>query len=835
MISQYDFVRDERPRGNDCLVDADLLDLVNDALPESRQSEVVSHLDQCPDCRARLEETAGQVEQWKAVAEHLQNKTEPAADSRLHDTLRGLKDPTRHSNLPHPAEDPAPFDVEDKPRLSDRYEIVKELGRGGMGIVYLAVDQRLRRQVAIKLIRGPLTGDQAARDRIEREAIAAAAIRSPNVVAIHHIDHCPAGPFLVMEYIAGVSLEQRLHNEDRLSIEEVVRIGREIAAGLAAAHAGGLVHRDVKPANVLLEEGTGQVKLTDFGLVRGLDPTGLTQEDMISGTPEYIAPEQAAGREVDHRADLYSLGCVLYALCTGHPPFQGGSPLAILRRTQEEMPVPIQSLHAEVPSELCTVIERLLAKDPEARYQTANDVSEALQQLSTDCLPQVARSDSARTNVAWLVIALSLGAFFAAVGLGVSEAGGWTHFGQFLLAAAGDDNPQRSLVAKRDEDAKVKNKAAKRPKVNAPDVAPLDTTRVQVVTPEQVMRERIQNEKDSLPRDESPLLVRKLLGHTGPVQDFVFTPDGKQIISCSGWPSGDRTIRVWDLAKGKELRQFDTSEVPPNPGNSGGREAPREFAALAISPDGKKLVSASTGGAVCVWDVGSGKMIGQFKGHTGSVYALAISPDGTKVLSGGRDAIVRMWDLNTQAELMALHGEKSFVRVVTFSPDGTQALIGGMDNTLRLWDLNEAKLLKEMKSADRWVWDAKFSADGKRAISSCGQQIDLWDLSTGELIRSFRGHADNLTDIDWSPDGRMVISGGYDNMVRLWDVDSGKQIDALQGHRDWVWRVRFTPDGKQAVSSGGGRASRIGGAQPGIDFAIRVWNLPTLPPRVAKP
>ncbi len=842
MISIFDHSHATIPPESNCLGEIDLQNLVDDLLPEARQQAVVAHLDNCPACRARLEETAGRQEQWQAVARHLQPENDTAAATQLKETLDNLFVSTRRLPITHHSAEA----LEAGSRLSDRFQILQELGQGGMGIVYLGFDEKLRRQVAIKLIRGPLADKQDAQKRIEREAIAVAAIRSPHVVAIHHIDQIDSAPYLVMEYIDGVSLDERIRHEKCLPVDEIIRIGTEIAAGLKAAHARGLIHRDVKPANVLLEAETGEVKLTDFGLVRGLDDCGLTHEDMISGTPEYIAPEQAAGRQVDRRADLYSLGCVLYALCTGHPPFDDDAPLAILRRTQEDEPAPIHDSRPDVPLPLCRVIERLLNKDPAERYQTAAEVIQALQSISDTNLadPPCLAESPQRHGVLWTV-ALTAVLLLAAIGLGTSEANGWTTFGQ-LLAMADDkedepaekevtDKPQ-NRVAEVDSDPieALPDKTDPEPVATQP-AAPTAPLRMQIVTPQQFMRERIQAEKDALPRDESPLLVRKYLGHTGPVQDFVFTPDGKFLISCSGWPTGDRTIRVWDIETCQEIRQFDTSTVPPNPNNSGTREAPGEFYALAISPDGSKLVSTSTGGAVCVWDVASGEMIGQFTKHINTVYSVEISPDGKQVLTGGRDSIARLWDLNTQEELMELKGHTSDIRTVHFSPDGSQALTTSLDHTLRLWDLNEAKQIHVMKSHNQTVTDAQFSPDGSRAVSLCAPSIDIWDLKTGKPIRQFRKQGPPLTSVAWSPNGRMLVTGGYGGQVQLWDVDSGKLLETMLGHRNWIWRVKFTPDGKQAVSSGGGRHGATGGVQVGPDCAIRLWNLPSLPPRVASP
>jgi hypothetical protein len=248
-----------------------------------------------------------------------------------------------------------------------------------MGVVLKAFDPALHRPVAIKVLAPALAGSATARRRFTREAQAAAAVCHDNVVAVHGVSEADGLPYLVMQYVAGESLQARLDRTGPLEVAEAVRIGLQAARGLAAAHAQGLIHRDVKPANLLLEDGLARVKITDFGLARMADDAGLTRAGVVAGTPEYMAPEQARGEQVDHRADLFSLGSVLYACCTGRPPFRGPTPLAVLRQVSDEAPTPIRSLNPEVPAWLEALIVRLMAKDPDQRIQTAAELATLLE------------------------------------------------------------------------------------------------------------------------------------------------------------------------------------------------------------------------------------------------------------------------------------------------------------------------------------------------------------------------------------------------------------------------------------------------------------------------
>jgi serine/threonine protein kinase len=264
------------------------------------------------------------------------------------------------------------------------YEVLEVLGRGGFGIVYRAFDDVLQRVVAVKVLAPSMAVTSPARKRFVREARSAAKIQHENVVRIIEIGEQPL-PYLVMEFIAGETLQQRLDRTGPLEAPDALRIGRQVAAGLAAAHATGLIHRDIKPSNILIGRADGQVKITDFGLARAADDASLTRSGAVAGTPMYMAPEQAQGETLDHRADLFSLGSVLYAMLTGRPPFRASSTLAVLKRVSEDDPRPIREVIPEVPEWLCRIVDKLHAKNPTARYQSAREVADIL----ADCEAQL--------------------------------------------------------------------------------------------------------------------------------------------------------------------------------------------------------------------------------------------------------------------------------------------------------------------------------------------------------------------------------------------------------------------------------------------------------------
>lgn len=338
----------------------------------------------------------------------------------------------------------------------DHYEVLEVVGRGGTGVVLRAHDTKLLRVVALKVLAAPLAASGTARQRFVREARAAAAVRNDHIVAIHAVCDDGPVPYLVMEFIDGCSLESLIRQNGPLEVKEVLRIGIQIVDGLAAAHRQGLIHRDIKPANILLENGVQRVKLTDFGLARAADDASLTQSGLIAGTPLYMAPEQASGESIDARADLFSLGSVLYAMCTGRPAFRAANTVAVIRRVCDDTPRPIREVNPEIPDALCRVIEQLHAKKPSDRPATAQGVAESLtsllasmQGLSTVAIPKYtipASSPSRRVTRPWRWAAAAM--ILLAVGLGMSEATGVTDVRGTVIRLF---SPEGTLVVEVDD------------------------------------------------------------------------------------------------------------------------------------------------------------------------------------------------------------------------------------------------------------------------------------------------------------------------------------------------------------------------------------------------
>jgi serine/threonine-protein kinase len=379
---------------------------LDDGLAEREEEALAAHLSVCPRCQRELERLAGQGEDWSRVAEALRQdsaealKEVDAAGASSHEAVDFAVD------FLEPAVEPQSLG-----RLGD-IDVHEVIGRGGMGIVLRGFQAELNRPVAVKVLAPHLATSGAARKRFAREAQAAAVIVHPHVMPILTVNSTGRLPYLVMPYVACESLQQRLDRTGPLEVIDVLRIGLQVARGLAAAHAQGLVHRDIKPANILLERGIDRVMLTDFGLARAVDDASLTRTGMIAGTPQYMSPEQARGEAIDARSDLFSLGSVLYALCTGRPPFRAETSYGILRRVTDDTPRPIREINPQIPEWLTRVITRLLAKQPAERYASAESLADVLeqclahvQQPAVAKLPESLRSPNAATwrrrRIAW--------------------------------------------------------------------------------------------------------------------------------------------------------------------------------------------------------------------------------------------------------------------------------------------------------------------------------------------------------------------------------------------------------------------------------------------------
>jgi serine/threonine protein kinase len=408
-------------KGAGCPSERDLQAFACGKLDTQAAAAVRAHVDDCLGCQ----ETLAEIRRSLGLDEPITRDAEQLAQTSEQATQTDVQRPGLDDVLELPM-----LGRSSDPRAIGRiaaYEIYDVLGRGGMGIVLDAFDTALHRRVAIKVLSPQLATSQTAHRRFLREARAAAGINHVNVVTIHAVDEQTGMPYLVMEYVAGRTLRERIRIGP-LDLATMLRIGAQIAAGLAAAHEHGVIHRDIKPANVLLEDGIERVKISDFGLALVLlDNTQASSADRPVGTPAYMSPEQVGGQRVDVRSDLFSFGCVLYAMSTGKSPFQGSNSVFIARMVAEFDPPALHEVKPDTPRFLSDIVARLLHKDPNKRFQSAAEVRDLLQahlaevnQAPSDSLHRAVRAARPRPNRRrWLLAGASLVLLVALVAVGV--------------------------------------------------------------------------------------------------------------------------------------------------------------------------------------------------------------------------------------------------------------------------------------------------------------------------------------------------------------------------------------------------------------------------------
>lgn len=432
------------------------------------------------------------------------------------------------------------------------YEILDVIGCGGMGVVLRARDPKLHRIVAIKLMKEAMASRPFGLKRFLREAQAAASVKHDHVVTIHSVHDEGPLPYLVMELVEGVSLERKIEGRQPLPVEEIVRIGSQIAAGLDAAHQRGLVHRDIKPANILLEAGTQRVKITDFGLARAVADANLTLDGELAGTPQYMSPEQARGEAAEHRSDLFSLGSVLYTLCTGRLAFSAASAVATLRKICDERPQPIHEANSQIPDWLEEVVDRLLQKDPARRPQSAKEVMELLNRRAgptgADLQPAEQARKSARDRRQLAVLVGVLAIALAGIVVVVNRNGKSTRV----------EVPDGASVRVASDGAVVVDLPGDRP-TNAAATSAAGPPKVDAIVRRLVeLNPGFDGQIDPIVVDGEVVEVKLIVDHVtnlSPLQSFARLRN----LSCAGSAPGSGQLADLSPLKGMHLRALDIS------------------------------------------------------------------------------------------------------------------------------------------------------------------------------------------------------------------------------------------------------------------------------------
>ena len=701
------------------------------------------------------------------------------------------------------------------------YTVLEELGRGGMGVVFKATAEQLNRFVALKMI---LSGDLASPEagaRFLKEAEAVARLQHPQVVQIFRIGDYNGRPFLEMEYIDGGSLADRLDGRP-WSPTEAAQLVESLAMAVHHAHTRQIVHRDLKPANILLTA-DGIPKVTDFGLAKSLGADiDLTRTDSIIGSPSYMAPEQAGGsvRRIGPATDVYSLGAILYELLTGRPPFRAATVLDTLEQVRSAAPPSLSRIQPGLPVDLDTIVLKCLEKDPARRYPSAAVLAAELRRFCAGepiwarrvgIVGRAVKLARRRPLTAGLTVLSAASTLLLIIVLAKSNV---AMSRQQLETNAALDR-ERLL---REELGWANNRLAEQKKQI--EEALENKTVALAATSENLQRERQASYFQRIALADAERLARRhgrvdqvlaecpddlrawewrylkqsarraplaFIGHTGEVWDAAISPDGRRLASASF----DYTIKLWDVASGKLERTLH-----------GHKE--RAYS-IGFDKDGTRLVSASADKTAIIWDVASGKALHVLRGHVDNVRCAVFSFDGGTVVSGSWDGTLRAWNARTGQLFRTARTRAGWITRVAFSPDSRWVAVVGSSGRAEIWDIYSGKVTQAFESHLGPILSVAFSPDGWRIATTNNAAgvgvVKIWDVLDGREILSFKVSAGLIERVAFSPDGRRLATSGWDGIVRLFDIATGREVLALRGHSDRVWGVNFSPRGDALVSA----------------------------------
>ena len=705
-------------------------------------------------------------------------------------------------------------------RRLGKFELIERVGAGASGSVWRARDLQLRREVAVKIPHAELVDSPKDLERIYREARTVAQLRHPGIVSVHEVFVHDGLPILVSDFVVGMPLRDLLAAR-RLSHREAASLVNKVAEALAYAHSFGAIHRDIKPANIMIDresavtdlgescqelrmlpptpDPVGEPRIVDFGLAFwGHDAIQLTQHGQLVGTPAYMSPEQADGnpRGLDGRADIYSLGVVLYEALTGALPFSGTRSEVLVKLANEE-PRRLRQIDRTISRDLETICHKAMAKERHLRYATARELADDLKRYLDgetirgrpvrlwERLWRNARRHPAEA-AALLMLAVTA---LAVVGLAV----GWRYHVQLRREYVRTDQARRA-----EEQARRHAQAFlyyNRMALAEREFSASNVDRVERLLEDcppslrgwewSYLKRQCHHELFSIPHGSER--KRSLT-----VTRVVFSPDGLYLVTACK----DGAIRLWEASTGRLIRLI-------------GRDEKAVFG-LAYHPSGTRVAASGQDGLVKIWDVSTGTLVRSLQGHTGTVYCVAYSPDGQRLASGDgcppwehvdhlrTPGVVRVWEEATGRECLVLRGHTQNVMGVSFSPDGHRlATVCGGVLAVPL------------------------------VIAKPGEMM-IWDANDGSLIQSVRGQNGPLTSVAYSPDGETLATSSWDRTAVLWDANTGTRRSTLAAHQDWVCHVTFDNSGQRLATAGADGAVRLwdvasGRASPRFTDINRAW------------
>jgi len=673
------------------------------------------------------------------------------------------------------------------------YRLIRLLGQGGFAEVYLGQHIYLDTLAAIKVLHTRLASEDV--DHFLAEARTIARLVHPHIVRVLEFDVKDSVPYLVVDYAPNGTLRKRHPRGVPLPLATVVNYVMQVADALEYAHEQKVIHRDVKPENMLLGR-RNELLLSDFGiaLVAQSSRSNSTQgiQD-LAGTIAYMAPEQIQSNAVLN-SDQYALAVVVYEWLSGVRPFQGSFPEIAVKHTMASPP-PLSERVPTLPLGVEEVIMKALAKDPQQRFDTVQAFADALKQAAGQAL----QSPSAMTGTSASEDQVSGAA--STIVLADAESPS-----ESLVTVPSMSSPLPAAMSLLNETPELE--------VETPETKRSETT--PPALPEQrqgISRRNVvlglvaaaavgalggglawfaHQQKPSIPPLNQARPLYTYSGHTNWVWSVAWSPHEGRVVSASS----DATARVWDALNGDNLNIYN-----------GHMDS---VYTVAWSPNGNRIASASFDKTVQVWNPTFGDHYYTYSGHTNWVWSVAWSPDGRRIASAGGDKTVQIWNATDGSHKIIYRGHTDHVFAVAWSPDGTRIASAGGDGTVQVWDPATGELFYRFQLYFTSMWSIAWSPDGQRIVSASNDKtVQVWDAANGGQLFIYTGHRDFVYGVAWSPDGKHIASASGDKTVQVWNASDGSHVYTYTGHTASVRSVSWSPDGKLLASGSWDKTAQV--------------------------